>query len=52
MLICSITKIHKELKDKETEVNTTNIILHATSFGLFTLSYVAQRLFIIIFAKP
>jgi len=51
MLMCAIAKIHNELKDKDTEVDTLNIILHATTFGLFAVSYVIQRVLIIAFYR-
>ena len=37
-------KIRKYLKDRQDEVNTRNIIIHASSFGILAFGYALERL--------
>lgn len=38
----AVFKIRRYLKNAESEVNTTQLIVHAIAFGLFTLSYTVE----------
>ncbi len=44
ILLNSVRKILNFLKEKDESINTRNMLLHVTSFGLFTLSFLIDGL--------
>jgi hypothetical protein len=44
ILLNSVRKIRSFLKEKDESINTRNMLLHVTSFGLYTLSFLIDGL--------